>query len=195
MMVHSVINLCQAFVPEGGRAFPDRTSVASQLEFHDLALGLAVGPRQVDCCTYGGLVLDCSVSERCNKTRASLVEPRVEVGRGFSPDHGMEGSSDLPSLHEERHLILDGGNGDRLRFRECVPVDGQQSGDGPGGSGRQPGSHSGALWLHQRIAATAVASDHRIRGWPPSHAFAVAGSRSGSRAIVLRRSRSQMIVP
>jgi hypothetical protein len=31
----------------------------------------------------------------------------------------MESSNDLPGLHEKRHLILDGGNGDRLRFREC----------------------------------------------------------------------------
>jgi hypothetical protein len=37
---------------------------------------------------------------------------------------------DLPG--SRRHFIFDGGDGDRLRFRECVPADGRQSGDGPG---------------------------------------------------------------
>jgi hypothetical protein len=32
----------------------------------------------------------------------------------------MEGGNDLPSLHQERDLILDGSDGDRLGFRERV---------------------------------------------------------------------------
>ena len=43
----------------------------------------------------------------------------------------MERGHDFPDLHEERYLILDGGDADRLRFRERVTADGQQSGDAP----------------------------------------------------------------
>jgi hypothetical protein len=58
---------------------------------------------------------------------------RGQVGLELSPDHGMEDGNDLPGLHDERYLILDGADCDRIRFRERVPADGQQSGDGPGG--------------------------------------------------------------
>jgi hypothetical protein len=33
------------------------------LEFRDLAFGLTIGPRRVDCGVYGGLVLDDPVGE------------------------------------------------------------------------------------------------------------------------------------
>jgi hypothetical protein len=47
----------------------------------------------------------------------------------------MEDGNDLPGLHEERCLILDGGDGNRLRFRERVPADGPTWAD----KGRQGG--------------------------------------------------------
>jgi integrase/recombinase XerD len=40
-----------------------------ELEFRNLPFGLSVGPRQVDCGTDGGPVLDDPVGERCNEAR------------------------------------------------------------------------------------------------------------------------------
>ncbi len=49
-------------------------------------------------------------------------------------------------------------------------------------------------WL--RVTITVVAGDDAdIWGWSESHTWAVDGSRSGRRVMVLRRSRSQMMVP
>jgi hypothetical protein len=61
----------------------------------------------------------------------ALLRCGSKVRLGLSLDHGMEDGNDLLGLHEDRYLILDGGDGDRLRFRERVAADGQQSGDGP----------------------------------------------------------------
>ena len=69
-------------------------------------------------------------------------------------------------LHEERHAVLDGGDGDRFGFREPVPADGHKPRYGPGG-----GSSLEALRIcfFRLSAACGPLSDDPKRSAEPLH--------------------------
>jgi len=93
-----------------------------ELELGDVALGLAVGPWQVECSGNCRLIGAKTAGEPGHRTRGRIVGPGVEAIRVPPSDHRLEPFEEMTGRGEDWHGVLDDCHGDRVLPGEMIAL-------------------------------------------------------------------------